>query len=72
MKDLLIAIKLTPMYLKVPEGYVGFVAELPGANTEGRTLQEAHDRLKEVVKLFLDTDLDMVEETLQGQVAITA
>ncbi|GAB4014703.1 hypothetical protein [Spirosoma koreense] len=27
---------LTPVYLKVPEGYVGFVEELPGANTQGK------------------------------------
>ena len=28
-------VKLTAVYLKVPEGYIGFVEELPGANTQG-------------------------------------
>jgi len=25
----------------VPEGYIGFVEELPGVNTQGATLEEA-------------------------------
>jgi predicted RNase H-like HicB family nuclease len=30
--------KFTAVYMKVPEGYVAFVEELPGANTQGGTL----------------------------------
>ena len=33
--------QLTAVYLKVPEGYIGFVEELPGANTQGETIEEA-------------------------------
>jgi predicted RNase H-like HicB family nuclease len=33
--------KLTAIFQKVPEGYIGFVEELPGANTQGATLDEA-------------------------------
>ncbi|MHC5052714.1 MAG: type II toxin-antitoxin system HicB family antitoxin, partial [Planctomycetota bacterium] len=32
---------LTAVFVKVPEGYVAFVEELPGANTQGATLEEA-------------------------------
>ena len=32
--------KFTAVYKKVPEGYIGFVQELPGANTQGKTLDE--------------------------------
>ena len=32
---------LNAVYLKVPEGYIAFVEELPGANTQGETLEEA-------------------------------
>ena len=39
--------KLTAVYMKVPEGYVAFVEELPGANTQGETLEEARENLKE-------------------------
>jgi predicted RNase H-like HicB family nuclease len=36
--------KLTAVFEKVPEGYIGFVEELPGANTQGATLEE-RDRI---------------------------
>jgi predicted RNase H-like HicB family nuclease len=40
-----IAMKLTAVYMKVPEGYVAFIEELPGANTQGATLDEARTNL---------------------------
>ena len=33
--------EFTAVFRKVPEGYVGYVEELPGANTQGATLDEA-------------------------------
>ena len=33
----------TAVFQKVAEGYVAFVEELPGANTQGATLEEARD-----------------------------
>lgn len=48
---------LTAVYLKVPEGYIGFVEELPGANTQGETLEEARENLREAVALVLDVIL---------------
>jgi len=33
--------ELTAVYIAVPEGYIAFVEELPGANTQGDTLDEA-------------------------------
>jgi len=32
--------EFTAVYMKVPEGYIAFVEELPGANTQGDTLEE--------------------------------
>lgn len=49
--------QLTAVYLKVPEGYVGFVEELPGANTQGATLEEARINLQEAVQLVLEANL---------------
>ncbi len=31
--------RFTAVYMKVPQGYVAFVEELPGANTQGETLE---------------------------------
>jgi predicted RNase H-like HicB family nuclease len=33
-------LKLTAVFMQVSEGYVGFIEELPGANTHGKTLDE--------------------------------
>ena len=46
--------KLTAVFEKVPEGYIGFVQELPGANTQGATLDEVRENLSEAVELVLD------------------
>jgi len=45
----------TAIYQKVPEGYIAFVEELPGANTQGKTLEEARKNLKEAIKLLLES-----------------
>ena len=44
---------LTAVFQKVPEGYIGFVEELPGANSQGGTLEEVRENLKEAVELVL-------------------
>lgn len=33
-------LQFTAVFRKVPEGYIGFVEELTGANTQGATLEE--------------------------------
>ena len=50
------AVKFTAVFMKVPEGYIGFVEELPGANTQGDTLEEARDNLNDAVALVLDAN----------------
>ena len=45
--------QLTAVFQKVPEGYIGFVEELPGANTQGDTLDEARANLAEALELVL-------------------
>ena len=59
--------QLTAVYLKVPEGYIGFVEELPGANTQGDTLDEARTNLQEAVQLVLEANRLLTEETIVGQ-----
>ncbi len=50
---------LNAVYLKVPEGYIGFVEELPGANTQGATLEETRENLKEAVALVTEADREL-------------
>lgn len=65
-----IDMKLTAVYLKVPEGYIGFVEELPGANTQGLTLEETKANLEEAIHLVLEANRTISEESLQGQEVI--
>ena len=58
--------RLTAVYMKVPEGYIAFVEELPGANTQGETLQEARANLKEAVTMVLDANRELSEQSLEG------
>lgn len=49
-------LEFTAVYRKVPEGYLAFVEELPGANTQGATLDEARENLREAVELTLEAN----------------
>ena len=49
-------LQFTAIFRKVPEGYIGFVEELPGANTQGATLEEARANLQEAVALVLEAN----------------
>ncbi len=60
----------TAVYLEVSEGYIGFIEELPGANTEGATLDETRANLQEAVTLVLDANRQLLDESLEGQDAI--
>jgi predicted RNase H-like HicB family nuclease len=57
----------TAVYRKVPEGYIGFVEELPGANTQGATLEEARENLKEALELVLEANRALAEEAVKGE-----
>jgi len=63
-------IRFTAVFEKVPEGYIGFVEELPGANTQGATLEEARENLEEAVELVLEANRILAEEALNGRAVI--
>ena len=52
----MLAMPFIAVYLKVSEGYIGFVEELPGANTQGDTLEEARANLEEAVQMVLEAN----------------
>ena len=60
-------LELTAIFRKVPEGYIGFVEELQGSNTQGETLDEARSNLREAVLLILEANRALAEEELEGQ-----
>lgn len=46
--------------------YVASVPELPGCYTQGKTLEEARKRVKEVIELVLESDQDLRKEKLES------
>ena len=61
--------EFTAVYIQVPEGYVAFVEELPGANTQGATLDEARENLREAVEFLLEGNRELAEQSIAGQSA---
>ena len=59
--------QFTAVFREFSEGYAAFVEELPGANTQGKTLNEARSNLSEAVELVLETNRQLAEESLVGQ-----
>jgi predicted RNase H-like HicB family nuclease len=60
-------VQLTAVFKKVPQGYIGFVEELPGANTQGTTLEEARGNLMEAIQMVLEANRTLAQESLEGQ-----
>ncbi|MBI3666193.1 MAG: type II toxin-antitoxin system HicB family antitoxin [Acidobacteria bacterium] len=59
-------LELTAVFRRVPEGYIAFVEELPGANTQGATLEQARVNLKEAVALVLEANRALALEDAAG------
>jgi predicted RNase H-like HicB family nuclease len=59
-------IQLTTVIQQVPEGYIAFVEELPGANTQGASLEEVRANLQEAITLVLEANREQAEQELAG------
>lgn len=57
---------LTAIFRKSPHGYIGYVEELPGANTQGKTLEETKQNLIEAIQLVLTANRQLAEDDLKG------
>jgi predicted RNase H-like HicB family nuclease len=53
--------QLTAVVRKVPEGYIGWVEEIPGANVQKASLEEARHSLAEAVQLVLEANRDLAQ-----------
>jgi predicted RNase H-like HicB family nuclease len=58
------SIELTAVFRQVPEGFIAFVEELPGANSQGATLEEARANLQEAVLLVFEANRELIEKEL--------
>ncbi len=63
----MIELTLTAIYEEAEEGgFIGYVAELPGANTQGETLEETRENLAEAIQLILEVNREEAERRLAG------
>jgi len=59
--------KFTAVFEQVGEWWIGYVEELPGANTQGRTLEEARENLKEAVRLIIEANRELARREAEGK-----
>ncbi len=62
--------KYTAVFEQDGEWWIGYVEELPGANTQGRTLEEARENLKEAVQLVIEANRELARREAFGKAVI--
>jgi predicted RNase H-like HicB family nuclease len=60
-------LSLTAVFLKNSSGYTGYVVELPGVNSHGKTIERAREALRELVALVFEEERRSVAESLAGK-----
>jgi predicted RNase H-like HicB family nuclease len=54
--------EFTGVFEKRGRGYVAYIEEIPGVNTQGRTLAEARRNLREALQLILEANRQLVSK----------
>jgi len=57
----------TAVFARDGEWWIGYVEELPGANTQGKTLDEARANLREAIQLVLEANREQAQQHAIGQ-----
>lgn len=60
----------TAVFEQHGEWWIGYVEELPGANTQGATLEEAREHLKEAAELILEANREVARREAAGKSVI--
>lgn len=64
-------LKLTAVFEKADEGgYIAYIEEVPGVNTQGETIEEAKSNLREALELVWDTQRILIEQELKEKEVI--
>jgi predicted RNase H-like HicB family nuclease len=59
--------KFTAVFEQEGEWWIGYVEELPGANTQGRTIEEARENLKDAVHLIIEANRELTRRETEGK-----
>ena len=57
----------TAVIKKIKGWYIGYVEELPGANTQGKTLKEVQENLREAIELIVQSNRELMKKELRGK-----
>lgn len=68
-QESVVDLQCTAVFRKVPEGYIGFIEEFPGANTQGASFEEARANLREAVALVVEANRILAREDAGGAVS---
>ena len=63
-------LQCTAAFQEVPEGYIAFIEEFPGTNTQGASLEEARSNLREAVAMVIEANREMAREDADGGAVI--
>ncbi len=59
--------KFTAVFERVGEWWIAYIEEIPGVNTQGRTLEEARENLKEAAKLVIEANRELARRESGGK-----
>lgn len=62
--------RFTAVFEQAGDWWIGYVEELPGANTQGRTLDEARENLKEAVQLVVEANRELARRDTAGRAVL--
>jgi predicted RNase H-like HicB family nuclease len=63
--------KYTTVFEQIDQWWFAYVEELPGANTQAASLQEAFDNLKEAIQLILDANHEIASrQAMDKQISV--
>jgi predicted RNase H-like HicB family nuclease len=59
--------RFTAVFEHEGEWWIGYVEELPGANTQGRTIEEARENLKDAVHIIIEANRELTRRETEGK-----
>jgi len=62
--------EFTTIIEKRGDWYVGYIEEIPGANTQGKTVEEVQENLKEALVLIIQANRELAKKSTQSSNAI--
>ena len=60
----------TAVFEQHGDWWMGYVEEVPGANTQGATLEEARENLKDAVQLVMEANRELARRETEGKAVI--